>query len=93
VRQQKARAKRGGERAKRLLETRTLKSKNMMREVRREGGGAADGEWGCSSLRVWGWWMLTMNSHAVEISISGGVVEMVRDSSQVLVVPLFLLFI
>ena len=25
-----------------------------------EGGGAAHGECGCSSLRVWGWWMLTM---------------------------------
>jgi len=33
----------------------------------------------CSSLRVRGWWMLTMNSHGVEISIAGCVEEMVRD--------------
>jgi len=33
----------------------------------------------CSSLRVRGWWMLTMNSHGVEISIAGCVREMVRD--------------
>jgi len=50
----------------------------MIREVRREGEGAADGECGCSSLRVREW-MLTMNSHAVEISIAGSVEEMVRD--------------
>ena len=33
----------------------------------------------CSSLRVRGWWMLTMKAHGVEISITGGVVEMVRE--------------
>jgi len=33
----------------------------------------------CSSLRVRGWRMLTMNSHGVEISIAGCVREMVRD--------------
>ena len=32
----------------------------------------------CSSLRVRGWWMLTINSHGVEISIAGCVREMVR---------------
>jgi len=32
-----------------------------------------------SSLRVRGWWMLTMNSHVVEISIARCVEEMVRD--------------
>ena len=31
-----------------------------------------------SSLRVWGWWVLTIISHGVEISIAGGVVERVR---------------
>jgi len=51
----------------------------MIREVRREGEGAAHGECGCSSLRVRSWWMLTMNSHGVEISIAGCVREMVRD--------------
>ena len=51
----------------------------MMREVEREGEGAAHGECGCSSLRVRWWWMLTMNSHGVEISIAGCVREMVRD--------------
>ena len=29
----------------------------------------------CSSLRVRGWWMLTMNSHGVEFSIAGCVRE------------------
>jgi len=43
------------------------------------GGCAAHGECGCSSLRVRGWWMLTMNSHGVEISIARCVEEMVRD--------------
>jgi len=51
----------------------------MIREVRREEEGAAHGECRCSSMRVWGWWMLTMNSHGVEISITGCVEEMVRD--------------
>jgi len=51
----------------------------MIREVRREGEGAAHGECWCSSLRVRGWWMLTMNAHGVEISIAGCVMEMVRD--------------
>jgi len=44
----------------------------MIREVRREWGG-------CSSWRVQVWWMLTMNSHGIEISIAGCVEEMVRD--------------
>jgi len=50
----------------------------MMTERRREGEGAPHGECGCSSLRVREW-MLTMNSHGVEISIAGYVAEMVRD--------------
>ena len=50
----------------------------MIREVRREGEGAAYGECGCSSLRVRWWWMLTTNSHGVEISMAGCVEEMVR---------------
>jgi len=51
----------------------------MIREVRREGEGAADGECGCSSLRVQWWCMLTMNSHGVEISIAGCIRKMVRN--------------
>ena len=72
-----ASAEKGGSRAKRPLETRRPGPKDMIREVRREGEGAAQGECGCSSLRVREW-MLTMNSHAVEISIAGCVEEMVR---------------
>jgi len=53
--------------------------KDMIREVRREGEGAAHGECGSRSLSVQGRWMLTMNSHGVEISIPGCVEEMVRD--------------
>jgi len=53
--------------------------KPIIREVRRAGGGAAQEECGYSSLRVRGWWMLTMNSHGIEISIAGCVEEMVRD--------------
>jgi len=49
----------------------------MIGKVRREGGGAAHRECRCSSLRVQGW-MLTMNSHGVEISIARCVEEMVR---------------
>jgi len=60
----------------------------MMSEVRREEEGAAHGECGCSSLRV-RWWMLTMNSHGVEISIAGCVEEMVRDPNPI---PFFLSF-
>jgi len=41
-------------------------------------GGAADGQCWCRSLRVRGWWMLTKNSHGMEISIAGGVEKMVR---------------
>jgi len=51
----------------------------MIREVRQEWEGAAHVECRCSSLRVRWWWMLTMNSHGVEISIAGCVEEMVRD--------------
>jgi len=72
-------AERGGTRAKRPLETRTPGPKDMIREVRREGGGAAHRECGCSSLRVRGWWMLMMKSDSVKISIAGCVEEMVRD--------------
>ena len=52
------------------LETRVPGPEDIILEV--EVGG------GCSSLGVLGWWMLTMISHGVEISIAGGVVEMVR---------------
>jgi len=65
-------------RAKRPLETRAPGPKDMIREVRREGEAAVHRECGCSSQRVRGW-MLTMNSHGVEISIAGCVEEMVRD--------------
>jgi len=51
----------------------------MIREVRREREGAAHGECGCSLLRVRSWWMLTMNSHGVEISIAGCIGVMVCD--------------
>jgi len=61
----------------------------MIREVRREGEGAAHGECGCSSLRVRCWWMLTINSHGVEISIAGCVREMVRDPN---LMPFFFFF-
>jgi len=61
----------------------------MIREVRREGGGAANGECGCSSLRVRWWWVLTMNSNGIEISIAGCVREMVRDPN---LMPFFFLF-
>ena len=44
----------------------------MIREVKAGGGG-------CSSLRVQGGGWVTMNSRGVEISIAGGVEEMVRD--------------
>ena len=66
--------------------------KDMIREVRQEGAGAADEECGCSSLRVWGWWMLTRNSHAVEISIAACVEEMVRDSNLMPFFSFFFLF-
>jgi len=66
----------GGSGAKRPLETRTPGPKDRTREVGQEGEGAAHRECGCSSLRVREW-MLTMNSHGVEISIAGGVEEIV----------------
>ena len=58
----------------------------MIREVKREGGGAADGECGCSLPRVPAWWMLTMNSDGVEISIAGCVQKMICDQN---LMPLF----
>ena len=70
------------------IETRTPGPKDMIREVRRERGGAAHEGYGCSSLRVREW-MLTMNSHGVEISIAGCVEEMVRDSN---LIPSFFLY-
>ena len=66
----KTRAKKRGERAKRPLETRTPKPKNMKGEVRPVGGVQLTGSAG---------WMLTMKPHGVEISIAGCVEEMVRD--------------
>jgi len=88
----RARAKRGGDRAKGPLETRTPGPKNMMREVRREGGGAAHGKCGCSSLRVRWWGMLTMNSHGVEFAIAGCGREMVRDPNPMSSFFLFFFF-
>ena len=46
----------------------------------------------CSSLRVGWWWMLTMNSHGVEISIAGCVREMVRAEISCLFFSFFLFF-
>ena len=65
----------------------------MMREVRREGEGAADRECECSSLSVRWWWMLTMNSHGVQISIAGCVGEMVRDPNLLSFFSFFFFFI
>ena len=62
-----ASADKGGSRPKRPLERRKLGFKDMIRQVRQEGRGAAHGECGCSSIRVRGWRMLTMNSHCIEI--------------------------
>ena len=62
----------------------------MIREVSQEGEGAAHGECGCSSLKVRWWWMLTINSHGVEISIAGWVEEMVRDPN---LMPFFSFFL
>ena len=45
--------------------------KDMIRKVRQEGEGAAHGKCRCSPLRVRWWWMLTINSPGVEISIAG----------------------
>jgi len=63
-----------------------------MREVRWEGGGAAHGECGCSSLRVRWWWALTMNSHGGEILIAGCVREMVRDPNPMSIFFIFTFF-
>jgi len=83
-----ASAEKGGRRAKRPLETRIPGPKNMIREVRWEGVGAAHRECRYSSLRVREW-MLTMNSHGVEISIAGCVEEMVCDPNPI---PFFFFF-
>ena len=56
----------------------------MFRTIRRESGERSGG---CSSprvlkgssLRVQVWWMLMITSHSIEISIAGGVGEMVRE--------------
>ena len=64
----------------------------MIREVRREEEGAAHGECECSSLRVRWWWMFTMTSHGVEISIAGCVAEMVHDPSSMSSFFNFLIF-
>jgi len=55
----------------------TPRNKDARAQGHDEGSKAGGG--GCSSLRVRGWWMLTVNSHGVEISIAGYVEEMVRD--------------
>jgi len=64
----------------------------MLREVRRKGRGATHRECRCSSLRVRGWWMLTINSHGVEISIAGCIEEMVRDPNTMPFLFYFILF-
>ena len=43
--------------------------------------GAAHWECGSSSRGVLGWWILTMNSHGVEISIAGCVEKIVYNSN------------
>jgi len=53
--------------------------RNKDAEAQDHDEGSKVGGGGCSSLRVSGWWMLTIKSHGVEISIAGGVVEMVRE--------------
>ena len=70
---------RGESRAEQHLERRTAGPEEMIREVRRQGGGAAPGECGYSPLRVRGGWMLTINSQGIQISIAGCVGEIVRD--------------
>ena len=71
--------KREVDRVKRLLETWTRGPKDIMREVKWDGGRSAHEVYGCSSLRVQGWWMLSINCPGVKISITGGVEKMVRD--------------
>jgi len=72
-----ASGEKGGSRAKRPLETRTPGPKDMIRQVRGQGEGAAHGACGRSSLKVREW-MLTMNSHGVEILIAGYIEVTVR---------------
>ena len=62
----------GGEKTNRSPRNKGARPKDMIREVKPGGGG-------CSSLRVQGGGWVTMNSPGVEISIAGGVDEMVRD--------------
>ena len=61
----------GEEKTKRSPRNKGAEPKDMIREVKAGGGGS-------SSLRVLGGGWVTMNSHGVEISIAGGVEEMVR---------------
>jgi len=68
-----------GARAQHPLDTRTPGPKKVIREVKRQEGGAAYPDCGCSSLQVPGWWMFRMNSHGVEIATAGCVSEMLRD--------------
>ena len=55
--------------------------------------GSKAGGGGCSSLEVRWWWMLTMNSHGVEISIAGCVREMVRNPNPISFFLFFFFFI
>jgi len=48
---------------------------------------------GCSSPRVLGWLVVTMNLHSVEISIAGGVEEMVLEPNPKPFVLFFSFFI
>ena len=63
------------EKTKRSPRNKGARPEDMIREVKAGGGG-------CSSLRVLGGGWVTMNSHGVEISIAGGVGEMVRDQTR-----------
>jgi len=58
-----------------------------------ESAGAAHGECGCSSRGVRGWWMLTINSHGIEISIARCVEEMVRVPNPMLLFFFFFFYI
>jgi len=55
----------------------TLRNKDAKAQEQGKGSKAGGGGW--ISRRVRGWWMSTINSHGIEISITGGVEERVPD--------------
>jgi len=85
----KTRAKRGGRESQMTPRNKYAKAQEHDEGSKAGGGGAALGECRCSSLRVRGWWMLTMNSHGVEISIARCVEEMIYNPNPK---PFFLFF-